>query len=276
MRTMSVFFTLLWFAAGTLVQAETPVAENVPTQAAAVVLRYDAFVGGAKVGEARVHVVIDDGRYQIQGSARTLGLLDTFSDWRNRFSARGEIKTRGEISARGETKSSGEGKVEGIQPLSFSYLEKDRDKRREVLVQEGALQVIKNGKVRPTLPAPAGLDVLTGLFVLPRCQGDQLLHTGRHHYRLTRLESQPGRCRYVVIDDDNDRYEVSVAFVSRGGIVVPHRVAVDGFLTGTVVLRDPEVALGETISRPGQDSMAVGVSGAFAGAFEGAGDARIP
>ncbi len=246
MRTMFLFFNLLWLAAGTLVQAEPPVAENAPTQAAAVVLRYDAFVGGAKVGEARVHVVIDDGIYQIQGSARTLGLLDTFSDWRNRFSARGEIKARGEIrSARGGAEN------EGIQPLSFSYLEKDRDKRREVLVQEGSLQVIKNGKIRPTLPAPAGLDVLTGLFVLPRCQGDQLLHTGRHHYRLTRLESQPGRCRYVVIDDDNDRYEVSVAFTSREGLVVPRRVVVDGVVTGSVVLRDPQVALGETISGPG-------------------------
>jgi len=270
MRTMFLFFSLLWFAAGTLVQAETPVSESAPTQAAAVVLRYDAFVGGAKVGEARVHVVIDDGTYQIQGSARTLGLLDSFSDWRNRFSARGEIKSSREI------KSSGEVKVEGIQPLSFSYLEKDRDKRREVRVQEGALQVIKNGKVRPTLPAPAGLDVLTGLFVLPRCQGDQLLHTGRHHYRLTRLDSQPGRCRYVVIDDDNDRYEVSVVFTSRAGIVVPHRVVVDGFVTGSVVLREPEVALGGTISRPGQVRTAVGMSGAFAGGVEGAGGARIP
>ena len=246
MRAIFLSFNLLCFAFSAMAGTE-------PSTAAAL-LRYDAFVGGAKVGEARIHVVIDGGSYQIQGSARTRGLLDTFSNWRNRFSARGGIaKARGGLEDR------------GILPLSFSYLEKDRDKRREVLVQEGTLRVVKNGKVRATRPAPAGFDVLTGLFVLQSCAGDQLLHTGRHHYRLTRLESKPGRCRYVVMDDDEDRYEVSVAFTNRGGIVVPHRVDVDGFLSGTVLLRDAEVAVGERINAPGPLVGAAAAPGAGAG-----------
>ncbi len=254
MRAVFLSFNLLCFAISAMAVTESSAAAPGASPAAATLLRYDAFVGGAKVGEARVHVIIGEGSYQIQGSARTRGLLDTFSDWRNRFSARGDLN-----SARGGVGD------QGIRPLSFSYLEKDRDKRREVLVQEGTLQVVKNGKVRPTRSAPAGFDVLTGLFVLPGCAGDQLLHTGRHHYRLTRLESKPGRCRYVVVDDDNDRYEVSVAFTNRGGIVVPRRVVVDGFLSGTVVLRDAEVAVGERINAPGQLIGAAAVSGVEAG-----------
>ena len=257
MRAVFLSFNLLCFAVSAMAGIEPSTATPGASPAAATLLRYDAFVGGAKVGEARVHVIIDEGGYQIQGSARTRGLLDTFSNWRNRFCARGGLN-----SARGG-KGEAPGGVgdQGIRPLSFSYLEKDRDRRREVLVQEGTLRVVKNGKVRPSRPAPAGFDVLTGFFVLPSCAGDQLLHTGRHHYRLTRLESKPGRCRYVVMDDDNDRYEVSVAFTNRGGVVVPHRVVVDGFLSGTVVLRDAEVAVGERINAPGLLAGAAAASG---------------
>ncbi len=264
MRAIFLSFNLLCFAFSAMAGTEPSTTAPGAPPPAATLLRYDAFVGGAKVGEAQVHVIIDEGSYRIEGSARTRGLLDTFSNWRNRFSARGGLN-----SARGGLDSARGGKGEapggvgdqGIRPLSFSYLEKDRDRRREVLVQEGTLRVVKNGKVRPSRPAPAGFDVLTGLFVLPSCAGDQLLHTGRHHYRLTRLESKPGRCRYVVMDDDNDRYEVSVAFTNRGGVVVPHRVVVDGFLSGTVVLRDAEVAVGERINAPGLLAGAAAASG---------------
>lgn len=183
-------------------------------------LQYEALLAGVKVGEATVVLGLGTENYEVSGIAVARGALEGFSDWRNEFRAAGAI-----VAGR-------------AQPQLFSYLEVDRTKTREVVVRDGTLQVTKNGRARPPRPVPSGLDVLAGLFVHPRCQGDQLLHTGRHAYRVARLASEPGRCRLLVIDAEEDRYEVDVVFARRDRLVVPGRLVFRGLVNGSIVLRE--------------------------------------
>ncbi len=183
----------------------------------------------AAASEAAVSVALRDGVYHVSGDARSNGVLAGFSRWRNRFTARGRI--------------------DGMERrvTEFSYVEEDRDKSRRVVVREGELQVTKNGRQRPKRPAPGFPDVISALFVQPHCRGDQTVHTGRHVYRLSRLGRDPGGCRYVVIDDDDDRFEIELVLVRRSGLVVPKKIVVYGWLTGWIELRDTTELAGEDI-----------------------------
>lgn len=196
-------------------------AEPAPAQAH---LEYRGYVAGAPVGEASVAVAVEDGRYRVTGDARSNGLLRGFSDWRNRFAAHGRLD--------GAER----------QPLEFSYTERDRRKTRHVVVRNGELQVTKNGKVRPKRPAPAFPDVISALFVQPHCRGDQVLHTGRHVYHLSRLTRDPGGCHYAVIDDDDERFEIELVLVRRNDLVVPKKIVVHGWLTGWLELVEEQNA----------------------------------
>jgi hypothetical protein len=201
------------------------VADPAPVGAGApvgdVTLRYQAFVAGAPVGEATVKVAVAEGHYRVEGDARSNGWLKGFSKWRNRFAAHGRLD--------GLTR----------EPAEFSYIERDRDKQRQVLVRDGMLQVTKSGKARTPRASPAGPDLVSVLFVQPHCQGDQRLHTGRHVYQLSRLRRDPGGCRYAVVDEDGDGFEIELVFGRRGDLVVPTRVTVYAWLTGWVELLEP-------------------------------------
>jgi hypothetical protein len=223
-RTTAAAVLLLmasWSPAGTapLPDLSAPLPEG-----GEVTLRYQAFAAGAPVGEALVSVALGaDGRYRVQGDARSNGWIKGFTKWRNRFSA--------------------SGRYSGVEkePAEFAYTESDRDKHRHVIVRDGTLQVTKNGRERPPRSSPSGPDVVSALFVQPHCQGDHVLHTGRHVYRLSRLERDPGGCRYAVVDDDDDSFEVELVLARRAGLVVPKKITVYAWLTGWVELMDSEV-----------------------------------
>jgi len=183
-------------------------------------LRYQAFVAGAQVGEAEVNVSVANGVYRVDGDARSNGWMKGFTRWRNRFSATGRI--------------AGTGK----EPAEFSYTESDRDKHRHVIVRDGTLQVTKNGRERPPRQSPDVPDVVSALFVLPHCRGDQVLHTGRHVYRLSEVERRAGGCRYEVTDDDDDTFEVDVELARRQGLLIPKKITVHAWLTGWIELVD--------------------------------------
>ena len=195
--------------------------------AGAVTLRYAAFLAGAPVGEAAVSVTVADGRYQVEGDARSNGWLKGFTRWRNRFAAQGQVD--------GPHR----------EPAEFSYTETDSDKERHLIVRDGTMQVTKNGRRRPPRPAPAGPDVISALFVQPHCGNDQVLHTGRHVYRLTRLQQNPAGCRYEVTDDDGDTFEVELELGSREGLVVPEKITAYAWVTGWVELTDAEARSAE-------------------------------
>lgn len=189
-----------------------------------VTLRYRAYVAGALVGDATVTVAMVDDRYQVVGDARSTGVLKGFSEWHNRFAAHGVLDAA------------------GSRPREFYYTERNRRKVRDVAVRDGTLHVSKNGKQRPERAAPDGRDVLSALFVSPHCRDDHVLHTGRYVYRLQRLEHDGESCRYRVTDEEDDSFEIDLELTRLNGLVVPGRIVVHAWLTGSVELMEPQTA----------------------------------
>lgn len=198
--------------------AAAPAAEAAP----AVALRYRAYLAGAPVGRATVRVWLGSDGYRVEGEAASEGWMDGVTRWRNRFRAEGDL-------------------VDAThQPAHFGYVETDRDKKRQVSVRDRILRVVKNGKIRPPQPAPPGADVLSALFVQPSCLPEQQVHTGRHVYRLTRLGDEDGVCRYRVVDDDDEFFEVAVNLIRRAGLMVPGRITFRGWVSGSIELADTD------------------------------------
>lgn len=179
-------------------------------------LHYRAYLAGAPIGDAAITVTVEEGAYRVEGSAASNGWLRGFTDWHNRFAASGTLD--------GVTRAA----------TTFSYFERDGEDSRHVVVGDGRVRVTKNGKPRSETAAPPGMDVVSALFVAPRCDADQVLHTGRRVYQLSRLEREPGGCRYAVVDDDSDRFEIELVLERLGSLVVPRRITVHSWLTGWV------------------------------------------
>jgi hypothetical protein len=209
---------IVWFAGLLMAGAGLSAWADSDSPGSEITLRYQAYVAGAPVGEATVTVTVVDDHYQVVGDARSNGLLRGFSQWRNRFAAHGRLHDA------------------GPQPITFNYSERDSRKTRDVAVREGVLEQTKNGRQRPQREAPSGSDVVSALFVAPRCEDDHQLHTGRYAYMLTRLDAGPGSCRYLVTDDDDDSFEIELEFGDHGGLVVPQSITVYAWLTGRVEL----------------------------------------
>ncbi|HEX7035180.1 MAG TPA: DUF3108 domain-containing protein [Pseudomonadales bacterium] len=190
----------------------------VPEPERTVSLRYRAYLAGTPVGRATVRLAVAADGYRIEGEAASEGWMEGVTRWRNRFQA--------------------EGTLTEAAPLlrEFSYVETDRGKERRVSVRDRILQVMKNGKHREPRPAPDGADVLSALFVQPSCLPERLVHTGRHLYRLTRLAAGDGVCRYRVIDDDDEAFEVAVDLIRHAGLTVPGRITFHGWVSGSIEL----------------------------------------
>jgi hypothetical protein len=201
-----------------LLTAAVAAADTALPDAVGTVLQYRAFVAGAPVGEAEVEVSVEDGSYRVAGQATSNSFLSAFSPWRNDFTALGTVDG------------------DGRETAEFAYLEHNGRNSRDVTVRDGIVRVYKNGKARSEQPSPSGHDVLSALFVAPRCDRDQVLHTGRHVYRLQRLASDDGWCRFQVSDDDGETFEVELQFGRRAGLVVPERITVRAWLTGWIEL----------------------------------------
>lgn len=186
---------------------------------AETLLRYRAFVAGAPVGEAEVTVRVADGEYQVRGQASSNSFLSAFSPWRNAFAATGRID------------------ADGHAPAEFGYQERSGRDSRDVSARDGEVLVIKNGRPRSQHPIPEGLDVVSALFVAPGCDGDRVLHTGRHAYRLLHLAETDRGCRYRVSDEDDSTFDVELSFGHRDGLRVPERITVYAWVTGWVELQ---------------------------------------
>ncbi len=188
--------------------------------------KYQAYLAGAKVGTATVHVEISEDDYFLSGSAKAQGILRWFGKWRTRFEVKGRI-TGDELTLE-----------------EYRYVEREEHKRRELSIRDGVLRVIKNGKPRRPRKALPGTDVLTSFFVNPQCHDEQLLHTGRHNYQLRRLGPpietiDSSRCRYEIHDDDGDRYVASVEFAQLGDLTIPVKMTFGGFIQGRMELVEP-------------------------------------
>jgi len=221
MRIRILLWPIVLLAAAFAAAAAESIADPVDADGGDTTLRYQAYVAGALVGDATITVAIMGDRYQVVGDARSTGVLKRFSKWQNRFAAHGVLDDA------------------GSSPRAFYYTERNRSKVRDVAVRDGTLHVTKNGKQRAEREAPDGHDVLSALFVSPRCDEARLLHTGRYLYRLERLEYDGESCRYRVTDEDDDSYEIELQLTRVNGLLVPGRIVVHAWLTGSVELADP-------------------------------------
>ena len=198
--------------------AAPPAAAPVPEPDEAVSLHYRAYLAGTPVGRATVRLAVAGDGYRIEGEAASEGWVSGVTRWRNRFRAEGRLTDAAPL------------------PRDFSYTETDRGKEHRVSVRDRVLQVVKNGKRRNPRPAPDGADVLSALFVQPSCLPERLVHTGRHLYRLTRLAGGDGVCRYRVVDDDDDAFEVAVDLIRHAGLTVPGRITFRSWVSGSIEL----------------------------------------
>lgn len=199
-----------------------------PASAETVQLYYEAHLGSALAGSARLALSQDGQSYSVVGSAKSKGLMESFNPWKAQFEARGAL-------------------VEGVPQLEqYHYVESDNRKLREVTVSEGQLRVVKNGKLRAELAALPGMDILSALFVEPNCEAAFDLHTGRRGYHLVNtqagLAGSADTCTYSASDEDGDRYQVSIEFVRVGALRVPRVIELSGFLSGRMKLESYRVA----------------------------------
>jgi hypothetical protein len=193
----------------------------------ATTLDYDAYVGEAKIGEARITVERRADRYEITGRARAVGFMEFLTQWDSRFSAAGSV-------------DEGQPVVE-----KFSLIERARNKIKEIFMANGTVTYKKNGEPRAPRKPGAGLDLLTALFVGQDC-GIDAVHNGKDSYRLhlrqrTELPNSmiadrkaTVRCSFDVTDEDDEEIRAEVWLGPMGDFSVPLRVDIQGALQGSV------------------------------------------
>jgi hypothetical protein len=201
-----------------------------PAWAQQATLGYDAFVGGAKVGAAEIKINKDDARYQINGKAWTVGLLNFVTQWQGVFSSAGRLDDGGPVNE------------------AYRFVERARDKIKEVMFTDGQLTYVKNGRVKSPRPLTS-LDVLSALFVSRDCaSAGSEVHNGKDPFslKLTRQEALASstdgateRCTFEVSGKDNERFNATVWLGQVDGMTVPFRLDLAGALEGTLKLQAP-------------------------------------
>lgn len=184
-----------------------------PASASGLELEYRGYIAGAPAGSARISVERQGENYIVRGTISTRGLVHRISPWRARFVAAGHL-------------------LNGVAvPQALAVAESARRKKRTIHVASGVLRERRNGKLRPQKPAPAGLNLMSALWVEPRCAAEQTLNNGRREYAMTlskRVAETGGaeRCFYDITDDKGDRSRGWVAIGQRGGMRVPLQIVV--------------------------------------------------
>jgi len=198
-----------------------------PVWAQQTTLGYDAFVGGAKVGAAEVKIEKDDARYQIDGKAWTVGVLNFVTQWQGVFSSTGRLADSGPVND------------------GYRFVERARDKVKELSLSGGQLTYMKNGHVRSPRP-PTSLDLLSALFVSRDCaSAGSEVHNGKDQFslKLTGQESVASsddgateRCTFEISNKENERIDATVWLGQIDGLMVPVRLDLAGALEGTLKL----------------------------------------
>ncbi|HTO56346.1 MAG TPA: DUF3108 domain-containing protein [Pseudomonadales bacterium] len=201
-----------------------------PVWAQQTTLGYDAFVGGAKVGGAEIKIDKDDARYEINGKAWTVGVMNFVTQWQGVFSSTGRLADSGPVNE------------------AYRFVERARDKIKEVMYTGGQLTYVKNGRVKATSPLTS-LDLLSALFVSRDCaSAGSEVNNGKDPFslKLTHQESLPTsadgatqRCTFEVNGKDHERIDATIWLGQVDGMLVPFRLDLAGALEGTVKLHAP-------------------------------------
>ena len=196
-----------------------------PVWAQETTLGYDAFIGAAKVGGAEVKIETDAARYSISGQAWTVGVANFMTHWQSIFSSTGRLEDSGPIND------------------GFRFVERARNKVKELLFSDGQLTYIKNGELRPAPAVPNSLDLLSALFVARDCAAaGSEIHNGKDRYSLKLLARQSlpvsdsgatERCTFELRDEDQERIDATVWLGQIAGLIVPVRLDLRGALEGT-------------------------------------------
>jgi len=203
-------------------------------------LGYDAFVGGAKVGAAEVKIETDDARYAISGRAWTVGVLSFVTQWQSVFSATGRLADNGPIND------------------GYRFIERARDKVKELLSVGGQLTYVKNGQIRSPR-APTSLDLLSALFVSRDCaSAGTEVHNGKDPFSLKLMHREAvsstddgatERCTFQLSNKDYDHIDATVWLGQIDGLTVPVRLDLAGALEGTLKLQSASATLARTSAR---------------------------
>lgn len=200
-----------------------PLALGLPGQA--LDLEYRGVIAGRDAGSAHLRVVSDGERYEVRGTMRTHGLWNVLAPWNAQFVVRGRIEAGRAV------------------PQSLVLRERDRRKDRTIRVADGVLRQLRNGRLRPERPAPAGVDLMSALWVTGRCDDAQVLNNGRHTYAMTRgghaVEADgTEHCRYDIVDDEGERSRGRIEIGTRHGRRVPLKFVIEEGITRGLELVD--------------------------------------
>lgn len=194
-------------------------AASFAVSASALDLKYEGFIAGTKAGTARVRIESEGENYTVTGRMRTDGFWDLVVPWNARFTVVGRVENGRAV------------------PLELRLREKDKRKDRTIRVAGGILRQVKNGKERPERPAPRGVDVMSAFWVTTKCDEEQVLNNGRHHYTMTLTKhtnyaNGSERCDYRIVDDDGDKWRGWILLGTRHGRRVPEKIVmIDGVET---------------------------------------------
>jgi hypothetical protein len=203
-----------------------------PAFAQQTTLGYDAFVGGAKVGAAEVKIEKDDARYEISGKAWTVGVLSFVTQWQSMFSSTGRLADNGPVTD------------------GYRFVERARDKVKELMLSGGQLTYVKNGHVKSP-QAPTSLDMLSALFVSHDCSSaGSEVHNGKDPFSLKLMDRQSiassadgatERCTFQLNTKDNERIDATIWLGRIDGLTVPVRLDLAGALEGTLKLHSTSI-----------------------------------
>lgn len=137
---------------------------------------FDIRVGILRAGSLESNLLIEENRYEFTGVMKTSKLVEHFFKWQGTFAAVGEI-------------------VDG-NPKSENYLvisdNKTRKNKKIVIKNQDETTVLRTGKSVKKRTAPIGLDLVSALLLLDRCQDEINVHDGEDEYHLY-LESSKSK-----------------------------------------------------------------------------------
>ena len=186
-------------------------------------LDYDAYLAGAKVGGAAVTIERNADSYTIEGKAWSTGFLRLVTKWRSFFSASGNL--------------------DHGQPVAeeYGFIEKTRNKIKEIFMRDGEVRYTRNGRARLTQAAPTHTDLLSALFMPNGCATQSSVHNGKDFFQLTLTDEHSDangiRCEYRVIDENDELTHAIVWLGEVNGLLVPTRMDLEGAMEGSLRLK---------------------------------------
>jgi hypothetical protein len=192
-------------------------------------LHYDAFVGQTKVAQAEFQIRRAGEEFEIEGEARSVGVVSFLTRWRSLFAAAGRF-------------------VLG-QPVAEQYevVQQNRKKEKRIELRDGVVRYQRNGEERAPRPQLDGTYMLSALFLSNDCESvGSTIHDGKDRMQLelisTRSIDQPAedgvvlQCEFNIVDEDNDSTRAIVRLIAREGLTIPLEMELSGAVEGKLQL----------------------------------------